>query len=426
MLPVSVLRYRDFRNLFIGQSVSQLGDSLYYVAFMFMVGKITGKASMVGYVGAVEMLPYVLFSGYAGVLADRIDRRKLMLWSDWACTAILLAFGVLVFATGTPPVEAIFVTAGLLSAFRAMFFPAKNASIPKLVPLEKTLEANTLNSMSFNIFFALGLALSASVLSGLYALSTTLFLGLTVMLNAVSFGISALYIRALPPIVPDRKDEEQHPWTEFKEGVRYIVGRRAMTVLMVAGLFMSLMIAPFFVVYVAANEQWFDGMPHTLMIFELSFFIGMIVGSAAVARLKFSRVGIGYAMGLGVTGLGVALMAGTPIAWLFAGLNLLCGLFVPFADIPVMTYLQVKVEDAFRGRVNSAFSMLRTGMMPLGMGVGGWVIESIGLVAMFLTMGLGMVVVALAALSDRAFRTASLEPDAEPANGDSPMTEAVA
>lgn len=425
MLPVAVLRHRHFKNLFIGQSISQLGDALYYVVFMFMVDKITNSAAMVGFVGAVEMLPFVLFSGYAGVIADRLDRKKILLYTDWICMGILIAFGLLVFATGTPPVWSIFLTAGLLSTARAFFYPAKNAAIPNLVPAEDNLQANTLNAMTFNVMFTAGLALSAGVLASLYNLSPTLFFGITVMLNALSFGLSALYIMKLPAIVPERTDEERHPWSEFKDGLRYIRRRRVLTVMMFAGLFMSLAISPFFVSYVAANKQWFGGRPETLTLCEMAFFVGMIVGSAVLARLNFKKVGLGYVMGLGITGLCVALMAGSPMFWLFAVWNLVCGLFIPFADIPYQSYIQVKVEDAFRGRVNSALTMLRNGMMPLGMGLAGWLIDAVGLVGMFLIMGLGMTTVALVALLDPTFRRSSLEPEKTQETIAAPM-EAVA
>ncbi len=410
-----VLRHRAFRDLYIGQSISQIGDALYYMVFMFMVGKITGDPLYVGLVGMVEMIPFVVFSGYAGVLADRIDRRLILLWTDYICMGILLALGVVIFAMGTPPVWTLFATAFLLSTFRAAFYPAKNACIPNLVPADEALQANTLNSMTFNVVFTLGLSLSGGVLSLLYGFSTTWFFGLTVVLNAASFGLSAVYIRRLPPIIAERKDEERHPWSEFKDGFAYITHRRALTVLMVAGLFMSLAIAPFIVTYVAANDQWFGGKPQTLTFFEASFFFGMIFGSVILSRLKWHWVGKGYVMGLGVTGAMVALMAFSPVMWTFALWNFICGLFIPFADIPVQTYVQVKVEDAFRGRVNSALTMLRNGMTPLGMGLGGWAISVIGLANMFLVMGIGMAVVASAALCDRAFRSASLTPEATPA-----------
>src|SRR5688572_21178520 len=287
MLPVSVLRHRHFKNLFIGQSISQLGDALYYVVFMYMVKKLTGSNAMVGFVGAVEALPFVLLSGYAGVLADRLDRKKIMLWSDWLCAATLASFALLILFAVTIPVEAVFVVAFLTSSFRVFFMPAKNASIPNLVPLEDTLQANTLNAMSFNLFFALGLTLSTLALTALFSLSSNLFFGLTVLLNAASFAVSALYIKKLPSIIPDRGSEEPHPWIDFKEGLKFIRRRRVLTVLMFAGLFMSLAISPFFVTYVAANDAWFGGKPNTLTLCELSFFLGMIFGSAALAKLSF-------------------------------------------------------------------------------------------------------------------------------------------
>src|SRR5512141_456562 len=98
-----LLQYRAFRNLWLGQAISQLGDSIYYVAFMFMAQSVTGSFAMVGYVGAMEMLPYMLFGPYAGVLADRMDRRKVMLYSDLASAAFLLGFAVLVSAFGGSP-----------------------------------------------------------------------------------------------------------------------------------------------------------------------------------------------------------------------------------------------------------------------------------------------------------------------------------
>jgi DHA3 family macrolide efflux protein-like MFS transporter len=427
MLPTSVLRHRGFRNLFIGQSISQLGDALYYVVFMYMVKRLTNSDPMVGFVGAVEAAPFVLFSGYAGVIADRLDRKKIMLYSDWLCAGILALFALVVLLIDKVPVESVFVVAFLTSSFRVFFYPAKNAAIPNLVPLEETLQANTLNAMSFNLFFALGLTLSTIALSALFGLSSQLFFGLTVLLNALSFAVSAFYIRKLPAIIPDRGHEEPHPWVDFKEGLKYIRRRRVLTVLMFAGLFMSLAISPFFLTYVAANDAWFGGQPNTLTLCELSFFVGMIIGSAVLARLQFKKVGFGYALGLGMTGVFVAIMAGTPILWVFCLLNFLCGLFIPFADIPVQSYVQIKVEDVFRGRVNSALMMLRTGMMPLGMTLGGLLIGGVGLVGMFLIMGLGMVAVAAAALLDPAFRASNLEPEVAPDSGNEPLlSEAVA
>ena len=113
-----VLRIRPFRNLWLGQSISQIGDSLYYVAFMFMVKKVTGSSAMVGYTGALELAPYLLIGPYAGVLADRLDRRAIMLASDLLSALVLLGFSSVLIAGIAPPAWSILVLAFMLSAVR--------------------------------------------------------------------------------------------------------------------------------------------------------------------------------------------------------------------------------------------------------------------------------------------------------------------
>src|SRR5580693_2693012 len=131
-----VLRIRPFRNLWLGQSISQIGDSLYYVAFMFMVKKVTGSSAMVGYTGALELAPYLLIGPYAGVIADRLDRRVIMLASDLLSALVLLVFSAALLTGVAPPAWGILLLAFLLSSVRCFFLPAKSAAIPALVPPE--------------------------------------------------------------------------------------------------------------------------------------------------------------------------------------------------------------------------------------------------------------------------------------------------
>src|ERR1700678_2005521 len=105
-----ILRIPAFRNLWLGQAVSQLGDAFYYVSFMFMVQKVTGSIAMVGYVGACETVPYLLFSLYGGVVADRLDRKRIMLWSDLLSGLALCLLAALVLVLGKPPLWSLFLT----------------------------------------------------------------------------------------------------------------------------------------------------------------------------------------------------------------------------------------------------------------------------------------------------------------------------
>lgn len=410
MPRLDILRIRAFRDLWLGQAISQVGDALYFVIFMFMVKRLTGSTPMVGYVDAAAALPFFLLGPIAGVLADRIDRRRLMVVSDVASGMVLVLFAAVVAIWPSPPHWTLFVVPFLLSCLRAIFLPSKNAAIPALVPTDRLMEANALSATTQNMMPLIGLAISGSMLGVLFALSERYFFALTVLLNACSFLISAAYVRRLPALVPKREgDDVSHPWLEFVEGLRFLRSRKVLVALLSLSVAMSLMISPFFVVYVHSNEVWFGGLPQTLAWFEFSFFLGMIIGSIAVGHLDVRRPGLGYVFGTLFVGFSVAGMAFSRTIPGFVGLNLAAGLALPFAQIPVAVYLQATVPNGFLGRVNSVLSTLSMGVMPIGMALGGLLVESAGIVNAFLAMGLGMGVVALIGLLHQPFR-ASLIP----------------
>lgn len=409
-----VLRLPGFRNLWLGQAISQLGDAFYYVAFMFMVKKVTGSDAMVGAVGALETIPFLLFGLYAGVLADRVDRRKIMLISDLVCGAVLVGFGLAIVAGGKPPVWALLVTPFLMSSVRCFFMPAKSAALPALVPANYLVKANALSMTTQNLMPMISLALSASVLSLLFDRAPALFYSATVFINAVSFLGSAIFIARLPEVLPDRKDvKETRVLADLKDGFRYLKTRHDLNVLTVMLAVFRFCVAPFFVVYLAANDQWFGGKPGTIAWFEFAFFTGMVVATGFAAKMNPVRPARWFCVGLGFVGITVGAMAFTPYFWPFILWNVLAGLAVPIADIPIVTYIQKSVPDAYRGRVNSVRDMVATGVMPISMGLAGILVKSAGVSVAFLVMGIGMAVACFAGLLDRQFRDVVMPADEE-------------
>ena len=411
MSEQSLLAHAPFRNLWLANTVSQLGDSLYYVTNAFMINRITGQASMVGFNGALETLPFFVLGPYAGVLADRIDRRKILLASDVLCALLLFVLAAVVVITPQTPVAAIFITSLLAACARTFFHPAKNAAVPRVAPEGRVLEANAFSSMTFNFTLMAGLALSATILGILYTSSTENFYVLSILINAFSFLGSAAFVAKLPVIEPDREkpDVEAHVFQDVKEGLRYLSGRHDLKVLFSIGLISSLLIAPFFPVYVKANELWFGNKPQTLTWFECDFFVGMLVAGAFVAKRKLRSVGWGNILGLAGCGISVGLMAylRTVEWWLF--LNFLAGIALPFAWIPTDTFLQVSVPDQFRGRVQSLKTMLTNGTQPLGLVFGGVIIDKLGLIVTILIMGGGTILATFPGLFDRHFRQLKVE-----------------
>jgi MFS transporter, DHA3 family, macrolide efflux protein len=417
---LSPLRIPAFRNLWLGQAISQLGDSFYFVIFAFMTLKITGSAAMVGMVSALETLPYLFLSAYAGVLADRIDRRKIMLVSDQLSALLLAGFAASIyFCDGKPPVWLLMATAFSLSVSRIFFMPAKSAAIPALVPTDKLLEANSLSATTQNVMPLISLSLSAGVLALLFQISPTWFFLSAVLLNMLSFAGSAIFVAKLPRILPDRDAiHEVHPVTDLKDGIAYVRGRHELSLMLVLQLLLNLMISPFFVVYLVANKRWFHDLPQNLAWLEFSFFLGMVISSALVGRIKITKPGLGYIFSVVGVGVSVLLMGFTPNFWLFLTWNLLAGLCIPFGSIPVNTYMQLTVPDAYRGRVNSAWTTVSVGVQPIGMSLGGLLVQYAGLLGGFVTMGVGMALSGAIGLFDREFRLmrmpeATLEPEAE-------------
>lgn len=406
MFSSSVLRIKSFRDLWLGQAISQLGDAFYYVTFMFMAKKMTGSDAMVGAVGAMETLPYLLFGPFSGVLADRADRRSIMLWSDLASAAVLAVFALTVALGGACPAWALIAIAFALSTVRCFFLPAKSAAIPALVPPEMMLRANALSATTQNLMPLIGLSLSAGVLSLLFAISQRGFYAGSIGLNALSFFVSAWFIARLPRIVPDRSDvRNTHPVRDFRDGVRYVVRRHDLAVLTALLTVFRLSVAPFFVAYVACNDRWFGGKPQTLTWMEASFFLGMVIASPIVGKLRVERPGLMFSNGLAFAGFTVLAFGIWPYFWSFMFWNFLAGLAIPLADIPIATYVQTSVPDMYRGRVQSVINTLATGVMPVGLAVGGALIGRVGPANAFMGMGAGMMMACLIGLLDPRFRS---------------------
>ena len=212
------LRFRAFRDLWLGQAISQLGDAFYFIVFMFMTQQVTGSAEQVGVVGAAETIPYLLFGAQAGVAADRFDRRRIMLLSDVGSGLALLLFGLALGLGYRPHLPELVLVTFALSSMRVFFTPAKTAAIPRLVPEEGVMAANALSSATMNVMQLLGLGVSGTVVAAMYALSPNGFYAAAMVLNALSFLGSAYFVFRLPGLTPE-KAHDLHPWEDLHLGV---------------------------------------------------------------------------------------------------------------------------------------------------------------------------------------------------------------
>ena len=407
-----LFRVRPFRDLWIGQTVSQLGDSFYFLIFLFMVDRITGSAAMVGAAGVAQALPFLLLSPYAGVVADRADRRRILLGADVFSALVLLAFGVLVWFEPTPPAWTLIGAGAALSTINVFFAPAKSAAVPQIVPPALLTQANALSLATQNLMPMIGIAVSGTVLAALYALSPRWFFLSAIGLNALSFLVSAAFVRRLPPLVPERENAEYtksgRTLEDLRHGLAYLKSEQVLWTMLLLNLPVQLAIAPFMLVYVRVNREWFGGGFGTLALCEVSFFAGVVLCSLFIERLNVRRPGLAFVGGMAVIGVTVVFMAVARTAPLFALWNFAAGLAFPFAQIPMTTYVQQRVPEALQGRANSVLAMAGSGMQPVGIGLGGLLLALIGPAWLLAGMGAGMALAALGGLLSRPFRRAVL------------------
>jgi len=184
---------RDFRLLYISRTVTALGTQATEVALLVQARQLTGSTLAVGLLGAVEVVPLVVFGLYGGVLADRFDRRRLMVWCE-AALGICAALLVLNALARRPAIWPLYAVTALMIAIYAVQRPSVDASIPRVIPRDQLTAASALLSMSQNVSVIAGTTLGGVLAAGP---GPQFVYGLDVASFAVSFCFLFL-VRPLP------------------------------------------------------------------------------------------------------------------------------------------------------------------------------------------------------------------------------------
>ena len=185
---IDVLRNnRDFRRLFMGGLVSQTGDWFNSVALFTLLLSLTGSGEAVGYILIIKLLPSFFVGPLAGVVADRFNRKTVMIVSDIVRGLLVLGF---LLVQRPEQVWIVYVLAAIEVAVSSFFDPAKSASIPNIVSREELIPANALSAASWSVTLALGAALGG-VVTDAFGRNTAF------VIDSISFFVSAAYISAV-------------------------------------------------------------------------------------------------------------------------------------------------------------------------------------------------------------------------------------
>jgi len=213
------LRHRSFALLWIGQTISRLGDSLYRIALAWWVLEETGSATAMSTVLIVSFLPMLLFLLIGGVAVDRLPRFRILFASDLVNGAVVAVVAVLA-ATGALEVWHVYIASAAFGLAEAFFYPAYTASVPQVVPPESLPSANSLTGLSWQITGVIGPALGAALVA---AGGTPAAFGF----NSLSFFISAAFLAPLLRIPLPRTAgvARRSPLRDLRDGLAEVAAR---------------------------------------------------------------------------------------------------------------------------------------------------------------------------------------------------------
>jgi predicted MFS family arabinose efflux permease len=365
----SALHYRDFRLLWFGAFTSTTGAFMQTLAQGWLVYTMTNSALLLGVDGFLATGPMLLFSLFGGVIADRLERRKIMLLSQYLQMAFALVLAALVY-TNTVKVWHIFLLSFLTGSAQSFSGPAYISLLPLLVRREDVSNAIAMNSMQFNLARVIGPALGGVV----FALWGAAF---CFLVNGISFiaVIIALSVIRIPP-VHESRNRDTGLLDEMKEGFRFVLRRpklQLLTFLAFAGTFLGI---PMFTMLPVVAKSIFNLGPRGLSLLQADYGIGSVVGALFVASssraAKKGKIALlmqlAFAFTLIAFGISRTLTASLVIGFL-AGACIV-GVISLYSSL-----VQLITADSMRGRVMSIFMLAFRGGMPIGNLVAGYVAQ---------------------------------------------------
>jgi MFS family permease len=354
---VASLAYRDFRLLWLGQCVSQLGTQVQTVALGWLVYTLTGSAAQLGGIGLARAVPIILLSLFGGTLADRADRRKVLLVSQ-STLAVFSAGLALAVSSGRATVLLLYLFALVTAAATAFDAPARQALIPALVPRERLANALTLNILAQNLASVLGPAIGGFVIG--YLGTAACF-----WLDAVSFFavVAALLLLELrqPVQVTTRRG-----WDALVDGLRFVRARGVIWQLMLVDFMATLFVSMLGLLPVFAKDVLEVG-PQGLGFLYAAPSAGAISGALLYTVLPLPKHP-GRVVVASVAGYGLALACfgvAPDFGLALVALGLAGGLDAISSATRQVT-MQLATPDAFRGRVGALASVFYAGGPRLG------------------------------------------------------------
>jgi ENTS family enterobactin (siderophore) exporter len=379
-VPSSLRENRDFQAVLAGQAVSAFGDAITLTAMPLFVLALTGSGALMGVVGALQLVPDLVLGLPAGALADRWDRRRMMMWADTG-RAVLTAAIPFSYWLGWSTIAAILIVAVPTNALRVLSDAAYTSAVPGLVGREHLARASSYMEATLSVPFIVGPAVAGILVA-------TIGPATTVAIDAASFAVSAGSLAVVRRTLrAERPAEMPRFLVDIKDGIgfvwRHVVLR---TIIAYWGSMAAATAAliPALGYYITIDR---DFGPELFGFVGSAWSVGYLLGSLLAGRLSGEIVGLRMLASGVVIGACLVVVAVTASATVYLAVGFCIGIAVAVQTVSYMTLRPALTPDELLGRVGSTARTITVGLRPLGqLGGGALIAAASGGVAL---MGMG-------------------------------------
>jgi MFS transporter, DHA1 family, staphyloferrin A biosynthesis exporter len=353
------LRHADYRYLWTGTLMMSTGQWVQQVTLGWLLYDLTGNSMLLGALNGLRALPFLVTGPMAGVAADRMDRRKLLLYTQWVLIVTAILMGALV-ASPFLHVWHIFLFTLITGVAWTITEPVRMSMIPSVVPKRDLANAIALNSGGFNLMKVIGPALGGAMIAWFGAADNFFVQGI-----AYTGVLAMIYLMHIPPHRAEAK--RATAFANLKEGVAYVWSTPAVLALMMLAYVPRVFAVPYQTLMPVFQKDVLHVGPEGLGLLMAAPGIGAVIAVLTLASLghRIKRQGlllVGSIVILGFFLIVFSQLTSLPLALITL---VIAGAFQMFFLASTATMLQLVVPDELRGRVMSLY-MLDRGFMPAG------------------------------------------------------------
>ncbi|WP_169085646.1 MFS transporter [Paenibacillus sp. PL91] len=381
---------RDIILFLSSQTISLFGSALVQYSIMWYVTLTTKSGLMMTLFIVCGFIPTFLLSPFAGVWADRFNRKYLIMIAD-AMIAIVTLLLALTFLLGYDAPWLLFVIAAVRALGAGIQTPAVGAILPQIVPEDKLTKVNGINGTLQALMMFVAPIVSATLLS-MATIEVIFFIDVI----TAAIAIFTLFFFLKIPLHQKASDKQTTSYMDdFKQGLIYIKNHSFLKTFFIFFAFFFVLMAPAAFLTPLQVTRSFGDDYWRLTAIEIAFSIGMMAGGAIIASWGGFRNKV-YTMTFAnlIMGVCTLVLGIVPIFWIYLMVMAVFGVAIPMMNTPTTVLLQEKVDQNYMGRIFGVFGMISTSMMPIGMLIFGPLADVIEIE--WLLVGTGLLIVILA------------------------------